>query len=90
MKGSRPHLIHLDEALSSGVDDVVQGSCWSIWEGCVCRHLKDHFGLHGCADRECNTTWTTEQADAWMAAEREALQNGETVADRHRGSADDG
>lgn len=88
MEGSRPHFIHLDEALAP-VPDVMQGSCWSIWEGCVCRHAKNHDGDHSCDDPNCYTVWTTTQSDEWLKAEQAAHRIGGTVADRHR-TRDDG
>jgi hypothetical protein len=64
-----------------GLQEIVQSSCWSIWEGCACRHLKNHFGSHSCDDPNCRSTWTTEQAEAWAEAERASRG----VNDRHRG-----
>ena len=82
-RGPHPRLIVLDEALVPTAD-TLQGSCWSIWEGCVCGQAKTHFGPHSCDDPNCNTTWTTEQSDEWLDAEQEAHRTGGSVTDRHR------
>lgn len=79
MNESRHRMIWLDEAA-----EMSQKQCWSLWEGCVCKHVKPHIEPHECDDPWCGTSWTTEQSDEWMAAERAAHAIGETVDDRHR------
>lgn len=56
--------VHLPSDHPATQSEVTR-SCWSIFEGCVCAHNKDHDWYHECDDPDCTNFWTDEESQKW-------------------------
>lgn len=69
----RDKLIHTlettddDSEIDLSFNDYVKNTCLSCFEGCACKQLKGHKGLHTCEHDDGSVeTWNDEQEKAWM------------------------